>query len=205
MNLPGIEVTIEELIRECEEHLHPLDQWGKRCHAASLHLVRADNLLPVARVARGVCEGIGGQHSWVVLGWDCYDREATLIDPTLWSYDYSVEGVWTGTIEAGRHHPHGDQSIWEWGRPLDPTGPILELEPRTPFSERALRFLDILGPLDEVGWRQLAHAPVRGWPSDEILPAIEDTFGGEWVPIDIIGMVTDRNPSGLYLRDADAR
>ncbi len=57
----------------------------------------------------------------------------------------------------------------------------------------------MLGPLDRRGWATLAHAPVEGWPAGEILGAMCDSGMEAVVPIDIIGMLTDRNPSGLYL------
>jgi hypothetical protein len=94
--------------------------------------------------------------------------------------------------------PHGSGDIWQWGRPPFPTDEPVELEPHEPFSAEALRFLNVLGPLDRKGWATLANAPVGGWPAAEILPAIDDCIG-PYVPIDIIGMLTDRNPGGLYL------
>jgi hypothetical protein len=47
----------------------------------------------------------------------------------------------------------------------------------------------------------VSHAPVLGWPAGEIIEAVCDTPGlGEViVPVDRIGMLTDRNPDGLYL------
>src|SRR5262249_50592591 len=145
-------------------------------------------------------KGVGGQHSWVVLADDCYDDRAVIIDPTLWSYDESVTGVWVGTYRAGLHVPHGKGFIWDWGRPNRATGPVIELTPSKPFSQAARGFLDLRGPLDHEGWRLLAHAPVEGWPAGEILAAIENTPGlAGRVPIDILGMTTDLNPKGLYL------
>lgn len=187
-----------------EEVLHPLDRWAYQCHGASVALVRS-GVLPPSRVARGSCEGVGGQHSWVVLGDDCYDDDATIIDPTLWSYDTSVKGVWVGSYRDGRHTPHGKGSIWDWGRPDDPVGPVVELTPRQPWSGAARRFLDRLGPLDQRGWTVLAHAPVEGWPAGEIIDAMCESGMEGRVPIDIVGMVTDRNPGGLYLNDGVER
>jgi hypothetical protein len=182
-----------------EEVLAPLDGWANQCHAAALKLVKSGRF-GACRVARGGCEGVPGQHSWVVLGDDCYDDHATIIDPTLWSYDETVEGIWVGTYQDGKHVPHGKGSIWNWGRPDTPTGPVVELTPRKPFSREAQGFLDVLGPLDHAGWAMLAHAPVEGWPAAEIIDAIYNTPElTTWVPIDIVGMITDRNPKGLYL------
>lgn len=188
-----------ELATWAEEVLAPLDGWARQCHAASLKLVQ-NGELGACRVARGSCKGVGGQHSWVVLGGDCYDDDAVIIDPTLWSYDETVTGVWVGTYRDGRHRPHGKGSIWDWGRPNEATGPVIELTPRKPFSSSAEIFLELLGPLDYEGWIQLAHAPVGFWPAGEILDAIEHTEGlSGRVPIDILGMVTELNPKGLYL------
>lgn len=182
----------------------PLSGFAQQCHAASLAIVKA-RVLPSARVARGTCRGVFGQHSWVVLGGDCYDDDAMVVDPTLWSYDDTVEGVWIGQASERPHRPHGKGDIWTWGRPAHPTGEIVELpEPEGGWSSEARLFLDILGPLDETGWRQLAHAPVGGWPSGEIFAAMYtsgDRRLAQWFPIDIIGMTTDLNPSGLYLAE----
>jgi hypothetical protein len=188
-----------------EEVLAPLDDWDLRCHAASVALMRSGRF-GTCRVARGWCEGVPGQHSWLVLGDDCYANKAVVVDPTLWSYDQTVEGVWVGKANV-RHRPHGAGSIWAWGRPNDPTGPVVKLTPREPFSPPALAFLEMLGPLDEAGWIALAHAPVEGWPAGEIIdalcetphPTIPDQTFEAYVPIDIVGMVTARNPKGLYL------
>jgi hypothetical protein len=191
--------AIREAARAARRHLEPLDHWARNCHGASLEVVKAE-VIEGARVARGVCSGVGSQHSWIVIG-DPYDRKAPIIDPTLWSYDASVKGVWTGTLADGRHTPHGSGNIFEWGKPAPPAGPGVELEPAQPFSDDARLFLDLLGPLDVDGWRMLCHAPVECWPAGEILDAIIETFdwGAAVIPIDIVGMVTDRNPSGLYL------
>jgi hypothetical protein len=181
------------------EVLEPVEQWAYRCHEASLYLVRSGVLGDECRVARGACKGVGGQHSWVVVGMDCYDEDAVIVDPTLWSYDKAVRGIWTGTARNGRHVPHGKGSIWEWGRPDTPTGPEVKLTPREPLSDEAQAFLGLLGPLDRKGWAVLAHAPVEDWPSAEIIAAMHDTEGiGPLVPVDIVGMLTDRE-SRLYL------
>ena len=47
------------------------------------------------------------------------------------------------------------------------------------------------------------HAPLNGWPFGEFIAAMDDTPDvTALVPIDLLGMYTDRNPSGLYLREA---
>lgn len=188
-----------QLTHMAEQVLHPLDAWEHNCHAASVKLLRSGRF-GTCRVARGGCRGVVGQHSWLILSSDAYHERATIIDGTLWSYDDSVSGIWIGSYKDGRHTPHGKGSIWNWGRPEHPIEPPIELMPSEPLSMSAQGFLDVLGPLDYAGWAQLAHAPVQGWPSAEIFSAMEDTprLAG-LVPIDIIGMITERNPGGLYL------
>ena len=199
-------MTKAALRKQAKTVLDPLDHWATQCHAASVELVKSDGY-EQARVARGTCTGVFGQHSWVVLGNDCYDDDAVIVDPTLWSYDESVKGVWVGSYRDGKHEPHGKGSIWRWGRPNEASEEPMELTPRQPWSREAQRFLGLLGPLDMKGWIQLAHAPVEGWPAGEIIdalcetphPTIPDSTMAGYVPIDIVGMVTDRNPNGLYL------
>lgn len=195
-------MVTDELAAQAEEVLDTLDRWAYDCHSASLALVKSGKL-GTCRVARGSCTGVrGGQHSWVVLGDDCYDDDAAIVDPTLWSYDDSVTGVWTGGYCDGRHMPFGKGSIWKWGRPDHPVGggEIIELTPEEPWSESAKVFLNLLGPLDRRGWAVLAHAPVEEWPAREIIGAMyQDRRLAPLLPIDIVGMVTDLNPGGLYL------
>jgi hypothetical protein len=215
MKMRIIDETVRLLGPAIDAALEPLDRWAHQCHAASVHILPAIPPELKPRVARGTCSGVGGQHSWVILGGDCYDTQGLVIDPTLWSYNPDVSGVWYG---RGRHRPHGAGSIWEWGRPprADETGEEpLELTPSKPWSAEARGFLEMLGPLGLRGWIALAHAPVEGWPAGEIVDALcntrdprvsgeqktNTTLGG-YVPIDIIGMTTDRNPSGLYLPTA---
>ena len=186
-----------------EEVLAPLDQWAHQCHAASVELVRS-GVIGTCRVARGSAQGVGSQHSWLVLGMDCYNDDALIIDPTLWSYVDEVEGVFIATYRDSpyKHRPHGKGMIWDWGRPETAAERgewAMPLTPSKPLSDEALAFLDLIGPLSKQGWIQLAHAPVEGWPSKEIIEAMCDTGLSGYIPIDIRGMVTDRNPSGLYL------
>lgn len=183
------------------EVLDPLQRWHHQCHAASIELVRS-GALGECRVARGACTGVGGQHSWVVLGGDCYDDDAAIVDPTLWSYQPTVEGIWYGGYSDGLHTPFGKGSIWGWGRPEPATEEPIELAPRKPFSTEARLFLSLLGPLDRKGWSVLAHSPVEQWPAAEIIDAMcEDKRLRPVIPIDIVGMVTQRNPNGKYLRN----
>lgn len=188
----------EEMIQALGGSLEP---WYHQCHAASLRLVNSGVFGDIfVRVARGTADGVPGQHSWIVVGRDCYNPAAPVVDATLWSYVDSVAGIWIGKARERHHTPHGAGSIWDWGRPGSPTGPVIELRPRTPLSRAAQRFLDLLGPLDYQGWSVLAHAPVQGWPAGEIYEAMSFTPGlKSLVPIDRVGMLTDLNPGGLYL------
>lgn len=177
---------------------YTLKSMAHQCHAASLALVKS-GVHGICRVARGACPGVPAQHSWVVLGRDCYDPAAVVIDPTFWSYQGGWEpGVRSIQAEKGGYVPHGSGNIWEWGRPNEPTGEVIELE--GPFTPQAERFLEVLGPLDAEGWRMLAHAPVGNWPAGEIFAAMyADERMAPWLPIDVVGMATDLNPNGLYL------
>lgn len=188
----------QELLKRCEATLGPIGDWYHNCHGASLALVNAGL---ATRVARGWCEGVLGQHSWAVIGNDCYDRRATIIDPTLWSYTDKVDGIYIGTAVKHQHTPHGSGLIWDWGRPRRGIGPVVLLTPKQPLSIVAEDFIALLGPLDRYGWSVLANqAPVQGWPAGEIFSAMDDTKElAAVVPIDKLGMLTDRNPNGLYL------
>ena len=177
---------------------YPLEETAFNCHGASIALVRSGALGQECRVARGTTPGVGGQHSWIVVGRDCYDPRARIIDPTLWSYVEEVEGIWEGIASDRPHKPHGWGSIWEWGRPARPTGPVIELEAE--WSAAALGFLRQVGPLDLEGWVVLAHAPVEGWPAAEIIEAMyHHPRIRARIPIDIVGMLTDLNPGKMYL------
>lgn len=194
--------TVDEAI----EAIGPLDGWAHNCHAASIALVEAlAERGTFARVARGACRGVGGQHSWVVLGRDCYDESAPLVDPTLWSYDDTVEGIWFGTMADGRHRPKGyGPHIMQWGCPVGAGEAEIELTPSEPLGVMARTMIDLFrghGTLDRTFWMQLVnHAPMVGWPAGEIIAAMLDTPElAVLVPVDLAGMLTDRNPDGLYL------
>jgi hypothetical protein len=183
----------------------PFAETHHQCHAIS-HAIVQSGFYPLARVARGTATGVGGQHSWVVVGDDCYAPRARIVDPTLWSYDDRVSGVWHGTAADGAHRPRGAGRIWDHGRPPEPTGPVIDLavDPGRP----ARVFLEFAAPrgLDRHGWRLLADSPVGGWPAGDIIAAMADTPDlAALVPIDVLGMITDRNPGGVYLRTDPAR
>jgi hypothetical protein len=177
----------------------PPAKWAGRCHAVSLALLRT-GLAGDGRVARGTAHLIGSQHSWIVLGNDCYDPGAVIVDPTFRAATGRTPGQPMILAEYAvnlSHRPHGHGSIFAWGKPCATGGGIIGLTPKTPLSEEATAFLDLLGPLDQHGWMQLALAPVGGWPAAEIIAAMDDTPQLS-VPIDILGMITDRNPGNYY-------
>lgn len=159
----------------------------------------------------GVCVGVPGQHSWVVMASDpqmkaheidVYDPRALIIDPTIWSYDPQYQGVLAACTSDKLHKPHGSGSIWDYGCPSpiqagEVAIPLKDVGKLSPYADA---FLHMIGPLSRRGWSCLLHAPVQGWPAKEILEAADDTPElRALIPIDILGMVTPRNPSGLYL------
>ncbi|QGJ92750.1 hypothetical protein QDA04_gp80 [Microbacterium phage Megan] len=179
--------------------------WAFNCHGASLAIVQS-GIYPGARVARGLCKGVPGQHSWVVADYGdegVYDEQAHVIDPTLWCYDLTVTNVWQGSYMGvgWRHRPHGWGHFFTGDRPAHGGGETLTLTPREPLSALAREFLRMLGPLDARGWMMVGNLPVGGWPAAEVIAAMDDTPSiTALVPIDRLGMLTDRNPSGLYMR-----
>jgi hypothetical protein len=190
----------------------PYQDWANQCHKVSIRLLRTGRFGP-GRVARGMAEGVGSQHSWIVLGWDVYDPDAVLVDPTIVPLlrlrgaerAEAMPDIRVGYARKLTNRPHGAGSIWAYGRPAEPTGPVIELTPSFELSRNARQFLEILGPLDHLGWMQLASGPMQEWPAGEILAAIADTpaLGRSIPPIDHLGMLTDLNPDELYLNPAD--
>jgi hypothetical protein len=177
----------------------PFDKVAHNCHAVSVAIVK-HRLYDNARVARGWAKGVGSQHSWVAIDGDPYDPDGRIIDATLWSYDPTVSRVWAGRLSDGVHKPHGAGHFMTVGMPYNHGDREIRLIINRPMSERARNFLRMLGPLDYKGWWQVAHLPVEGWPAREIIEAMLDTPAlAVLVPVDIVGMITDRNPQGIYL------
>lgn len=187
----------------------PPTDWAFRCHEVSVAIVRSEALPDGARVARGFARGIPGQHSWIVLG-DPYDRESVVVDPT---YEATRAGIARrdgrepklpirlrlGRLVGSLYFPHGYGDIWKAGKPISSGGGVVDLD-REGLSRDARLFLDLLGSLDRSGWSTLFNGPMCGWPSAEIVDrAYEDERLRALIPIDVVGMLTDRNPSGLYL------
>lgn len=192
-------VTVPETVGLLLEGIGYTGTVAQNCHVVSLAIVKS-GLYPGARVARGTCEGVGGQHSWVAVDGDPYNPHGRILDATLWSYDPTVPDIWTGTLNDLRHRPHGAGGFLSAGMPYHHGGREVRLIVNRPLSEDARDFLAILGPLDLKGWMQVAHLPVEGWPAREIIEAMLDTpQTAMLVPVDIAGMITDRNPGGAYL------
>ena len=183
-----------------------LEVWAQRCHEASLRIVRHESAPANARVARGWCEGVRSQHSWVVLG-DPYDPDVEIIDATVWSYkpDEDVPYLYRGHRSKldTKYAPHGEGSIWAAGCPECGDGPPITLGG---LSTEALTFLAVIAktngkPLDRKAWGTLLRGPVGGWPAKEIVAAAyADDRLQQLIPIDLVGMLTDLNPDGLYMR-----
>jgi hypothetical protein len=95
-------------------------------------------------------------------------------------------------------------NIYQWGKPEAGDRPVIHLD-TTGMSTEAKRFLASLGPLDARGWMSLfSHAPVEGWPAGEIIErAYHNSQITALIPIDRVGMLTDINPDGLYLKKED--
>jgi len=170
------------------------------CHSVSWHLIRSGLLGeggPSLRVARGACLGVGGQHSWVVMGHP-YDDQAIIVDLTLWSYNPMQPRIWLGSMQSRLHRPKGYGQILQGPRPQSRGGEPVTVEVS---SAKAKAFLRMVGPLDYRGWGALwSHCGMLGWPAKEILEAFLDQHPkmAALVPIDIVGMMTDRNPQGTY-------
>ena len=175
----------------------PFPLWANQCHGVSLALLRTGEFGP-GRIARGTCKYIVGQHSWIVLGPDCYDENATIVDPTLWAHTETQHGIFIGRNRQWQQ-PHGAGSCFSVDQPSRHDGEIIELTPVTPLKPSTQSWLSILGPLDIRGWMEVAHLPVEDWPAGPILTAMAETRGLKaLIPTDILGMNTDLNPGGLY-------
>lgn len=193
----------------------PYETWSGKCHEVSFKLL-STGLLGPGRIARGWADAVVGQHSWIVLGPDVYARDAVIVDPTIRPYLVAhriwlnAEGILADYASALGHQAHGAGSIWEGPhKPCPSGGPVIGLTPSFELSGAAKLFLsdDVLGPLDRRGWGQLANGPMEQWPAAEIIAAMDDTPALKaLVPVDILGMVTDRNPKKCYLtKDPELR
>jgi len=194
------EAIIEAMCDMEPSHYQDFEDFAQDCHSVSCALIRSGLLGeggPTLRVARGACLGVGGQHSWVVMGHP-YDDQAIIVDLTLWSYNPMQPRIWLGSMQSGLHKPKGYGRIFQGPRPESRGEEPVNVEVS---SAKAQEFLRIIGPLDVRGWGALwSHCGMLGWPAKEILEAFLDQHPKltALVPIDIVGMVTDRNPQEIY-------
>src|ERR1700728_2097362 len=122
----------------------PFARWARQCHAVSVKLLYSGEF-GRGRIARGTCKGVGGQHSWIVLGDDCYDERATVVDPTLWSYVRAQTGIFVGRNRQGAWHvPHGAGFFINAGMPCTHGGDFISLTPDGELSAEAGGILDML-------------------------------------------------------------
>jgi hypothetical protein len=192
--IANIEIPVREIVKK----IGGLKRFAHQCHVASLEVIRTGLLPETARVARGWCPKVPGQHSWVVIG-DPYRDDVVFIDPTLWSYTNTPPKLLVGLNMSDGRRPHGHGSIWDYGRPEEPKEEVIKLKAK--LSSRAKEFLELAAPkgLDRRGWQILANSPVGGWPAKEIIGAMaKDKRLVSLIPIDIVGMLTDENPGNLY-------
>jgi len=179
------------------------EEWRNRCHEICIAILRSG--IVQGRVARGHCAGIASQHSWIVLGDErrpdpaaCWDPSARILDPTFSSNIGRPPRLWFGSLGAELHRPHGSGSLMQWGRPVAGNGPPITFDTTAlPPSTRAA--LNLIGLLDATGWMRLFRGPI-GDPAWELHRCVEPLVDrlGALIPIDIVGMATDRNPGGLY-------
>lgn len=177
----------------------PFAEWHHQCHAISLAIVRSGAV--EGRVVRGHCRGVG-PHSWIARGLnpgDVYDENTEILDPTLWSWREDVEGVWYGNLAHGWHVPAGAGRLL--GTPMHGGGEEIDLGLDHPYLDAARA----MGPLDRVWWHRFLTGPLQGVAAGEIiLAASRDRRVSALVPIDVLGNMTNANPSGLYLREVTA-
>lgn len=176
----------------------PASEWGNRCHEISLKLLKS-GAFGKGRIARGIHTDCPSQHSWIVLGDDCYDPDAVIVDPTCFSFRGEAPVIVVTTNRDPRYKAHGAGYIFDVGMPPAPTMEPITLDPDTLTTE-ANDFLQIVGPLDIRGWAYLAsNCPVEGWPAREIIIAMRAHPSlRAVVPIDIVGMLTEENPNNAY-------
>lgn len=222
MNTLTVPSDVAELAQKIAGH--DGSSWALNCHVASIAVVNS-GLFPGSRVARGAAQGVMGQHSWVVIPdggedfpdalVDVYDPKARIFDPTLWSYDEKVTGIWEGS-NLLRHWPKGLGDIEIFTLPYfrGETTDVIEMpaEIANKLSYKARDFLVNIGAIDYEtrrtalpvrNWMAIANAPIQGWPAAEIIDAMAQVDQlNVFIPIDIVGMLTTRNPGGLYLPSA---
>ena len=200
-----VDWTAPQVIKDIAEQVDSdWRTWWHNCHAASLKIVRA-RVIDGARVARGTARGIGGQHSWIVVG-NPYKPDA-IYDPTRWSYEQQFVGFRIDDAVVGDYRPHGAGHFFKGSPPQHHGGETIHLTPRDGgvWSTEAREWLRLVGaPFDSHGWAEVAHLPVEGWPAGEVFAAMDANPKLQaLIPIDILGMTTDLNPQGLYLPEEE--
>jgi hypothetical protein len=186
-------------IKEVEEAIGLLEYWEQNCHGASLALVHSGLLPEGSRVARGWAQGVGSQHSWAMVAptTTVYDGANQVVDITLHGYVPKAPRLYIAKARAWPHVPHGAGELRQKGP--ERLGPRIDLD--VALSPSAKAFLKMWAPrgLDYKGWMTLFNGPMQGWPSRELVLAGYQTKAiRATIPIDIIGMLTDENPSKLY-------
>ena len=172
------------------------ENWAGNCHSVSLALLKTGEF-GEGRIARGSVQGIASQHSWLILSDDVYDQDAVIVDPTILPATRYEMTIAVDVARCLTNRPHGSGRIWDWGRPWAHSASYIDLA--VPLAGEAKAFMDLIGPLDILGWMQLAGAPMQGWPAGEIIAAMRQTPALKaCVPVDIAGMLTAENPGGLY-------
>lgn len=169
-----------------------VETWRGNCHGASLSLAnQLANAGIFSRVARGTATGVRGQHSWLVVGPDCYDEKALILDGTLNTYADLDAEVWVGTLAYLLHTPHGSGTMFDGGMPTSGNGAEITLG----ISEQTDSFLRHFtsGPRDLQWWDGVVHLPVGGWPAAEVISAAYDNHEiRPRIPIDLVGMLTTK-------------
>lgn len=178
----------------------PRDKWANRCHEVAYALLVSSLMDDVtARMARGWAQGISSQHSWIVTGNDVYDKTAKIIDPTYASNRGSRPMIMI-VDNLTSHSPHGYGEFSKF--PESKGGKEFLPEFVSPSTRLWADMASMeVGPLDAFWWAKMFSGPMGGWPSRELVNwAYEEPALRALIPIDIVGMLTDRNPRGLYLR-----
>jgi hypothetical protein len=185
-------------ISEIENAIGPIQGFAHNCHGASLALVRSGLLPEGSRVARGFAKGVISQHSWALVAPDMiYDPQNYVVDITLWSYVPEVPRLYIAKA-AKSHIPKGQGMLRTMPDPAK-VGPLVETD--VELSKAAKSFLESWAPngMDMANWYHLLNGPMQGWPSKDIVTAAYHTKQLQAViPIDIVGLLTDINPNGLY-------
>lgn len=162
-----------------------------------------------ARVVTGTHGSFDSDHTWIVFDAaverpedvDIFDPYTEILDLSLWSHMHGINLVQLADSSGDLLWiPAGYGDIEYFGVPeSNSIVDAVELTPKRPFSHRASYFLtERVGLLDAKGWQQLAHAPLGGWPSREIITAMVQTPAvAPLIPTAIVSVATNLNPQGV--------